>query len=1381
MIFIKSWCFTVNWSTKCHATTPFYTVLSKINILAVFFGLLSTQIGAAQKVEFEHLTTENGLSQNSVLAIAQDSRGFMWYGTRVGVNRYDGHLFRHYKTDPANAKGLTSNYIVALLNDSHKTLWAGTANGLNRYNSQKDSFERLPESATGVSINRINCLYEDIKGKLWVGTPEGLYELVDRKKSIFKAYFTGKNPADIRAVFSDREGTIWVGTSKGLVKMTPHTKGYTFQVFTHAPTNPRSVSDSFVTSIVEDPQHNIWIGTLNGGLNRYNKATGTFTRFEHSVARTSSIVHNNIRAILLDKKGRFWIGTQEGLSVFDPAKQTAISYQHQAANRKSLNKNSIYSVFEDSYGSMWIGTYYGGANVSYGYQTNFTVYQNNPHQSSISDDVVSSIVEEQSQNAAKANLWIGTEGGGLNYFDRAKGLFTAYKHEPKDPKTIGSNLVKVVYRDRKGGIWAGTHGGGLNLWDPSRRRFEQFLFKAGDATSLNSEVLAVLEDSQGKLWVGMQMGIKLFNSTQTPLEPLAKPLIQKPLEKLQIKVLIEDTEKNVWIGTSGGVYVKKHQADSLEFCNKIRLNTSSIMCLYEDAQKRIWAGAYQGGLGVYDKKTNTFETFTEKDGLANNDVAGILEDKNGYIWISTGNGLSRLQPSTRTFVNYTTGDGLAGNEFNYKSALKCTTGELFFGGYQGLTSFLPEQISLGKHLTPIVFTALRLFNKPVSIGDAQQLLARDISLTKTLKFRHDQNVFSLDFALLNYIKSNKNKYAYKLEGFDQSWNYVSVPSATYTNLQAGTYTFWVKGANNDGVWSPPISLEIEVLPPFWKTWWAYGLYAVAIAALIFFIARFFFLRALLKRDEELHQTKINFFTNVSHEIRTHLSLILGPVEKLISQTTDEPKISQQLLQVKRNADRLLLLVTELMDFRKAETGHTQLHVSKENIVLFLNDIYTSFQSLAASRGTKTAFWSETENIDLYFDKEQLGKVFFNLLSNAHKFTAEGGHISLIIREKKELVEIKVIDNGKGIAAENLDKLFVNFYQENDYGAQNTGYGIGLALSKSIVELHKGSLGVESGKVTCENGQQESRTCFTVRLLKGQNHFQAASIKAERQQPQVPFDAPFIPVPTLVSETESVKSAGLPTYTVLLVEDNDEVRAFVKESLSQQYHVVESVNGQKGWEAAIEIIPDLIISDVMMPEMDGFALCSQLKTDERTSHIPVILLTAQTSTTHQIGGLERGADAYLTKPFSLKILELHIRNLLASREKMRRKFSQFVIQLPKAAEMGGMEDPFLKKIIQIVEIHLDHPDFDVQALSTEVGMSVSVLYKKLKALTDMSVNDFVKSIRLKKAAQFLQQNNMTVYEVAYAVGYTDRKYFSKEFKKQFGKVPSEYAADNAAIQ
>ncbi len=1359
----------------------FYNLASKFYTLSIFFWLFSVRVGLAQKIEFEHLTTDNGLSQNSVLAIAQDSRGFMWYGTRVGVNRYDGHVFRHYKTDPANVKGLSGNYILSLLNDSQKTLWVGTSNGLNRYNLEKDSFERLPDSIPGVSANSINCLYEDKKGSLWVGTNDGLYQLRDRRKNIFRAYLTGKNTANVRAVFSDRDGTVWVGTSKGLVKMTPNKSGYIFKYFTHDPANANSLSDSFTTTIAEDAQHRIWIGTLNGGLCRYNEASATFTRFDNSGPKVSSIAHNNIRKILLDKRGRFWIGTQEGLSIFDPIKLTAVAYRHDVANRKSLNKNSIYSVFEDVYGSVWVGTYYGGVNLSYAHQTNFTVYQAGSSPSSISDDVVSSIVQEPTANPAEPNLWIGTEGGGLNYFNRATGQFTAYKNNSEDPTSIRSNLVKVVYRDRKGGIWVGTHGRGLNLLDPDRKRFQQFMFKAGDAASLNSEQLAILEDSKGMMWVGTQTGLRLFRDTQPPLHAVSDPFIQKPVESFLVKDIIEDTEKNVWVGTSAGVYVKKHNTDRLEFCDKIILATTSIMCLYEDAKGRIWVGAYQGGAGVYDKKTNTFETFREKDGLANDDVAGILEDKNGYVWISTGNGLSRLDPSTKTFVNYTTGDGLASNEFNYKSALKSSTGEFFFGSYQGLTSFLPEQISLGKHRTPIVFTALRLFNKPVTIGAKESLLVRDIGLTQSLTFRYDQNVFSLDFALLNYIKSNKNKYAYKLEGFDESWNYVSVPSVTYTNLPAGNYTFLVKGANNDGVWSAPISLKIEVLPPFWKTWWAYCLYALAMAALIFFVVRFFFLRELMKRDEKLHQNKLNFFTNVSHEIRTHLSLILGPVENLILQTKDEPEISKQLIPVKRDADRLLQLVTELMDFRKAETGHTQLHVSKENIVLFLNDIYNSFQSLAISRAVNVDFLSDKEHIDLYFDREQLGKVFFNLLSNAHKFTPEGGRVSMMIREEKDFIEIKVKDNGKGIAPENLDKLFVNFYQENDYGVQNTGYGVGLALSKSIVELHKGSLGVESVSVTVENGEKENRTSFTVKLLKGVQHFDSSFIILESQPVALPFDPPLMPEPILVSSAESIEPAGTIDYTVLLVEDNDEVRALLHESLIKQYHVIESENGRKGWEAAIEIMPDLIISDVMMPEMDGFALCSLLKSDERTSHIPVMLLTAQTSTTHQISGLERGADVYLTKPFSLKIMELHVRNLLASREKMRQKYAQFMVQLPKASEAGGVEDPFLKKIIQIVEIHLDHPDFDVQMLSMEVGMSVSVLYKKLKALTDMSVNDFVKSIRLKKAAQLLQQNTLTIYEVAYAVGYNDRKYFSKEFKKQFGKVPSEYAADHAELK
>lgn len=892
-----------------------------------------------------------------------------------------------------------------------------------------------------------------------------------------------------------------------------------------------------------------------------------------------------------------------------------------------------------------------------------------------------------------------------------------------------------------------------------------------------NEIVTILEDSYGRLWTGSANGLGILKRINGKFEPfVSKAPSAYKLHHDNVKYLFEDNQKNFWIGTLNGLHVFDYKGKQLQVFlknekTKGNLLSDNINCVQQDSKNNIWIGTYFGGLSKYNSTTNSFITYTQKDGLADDNVLGILEDENGYLWISTGNGLSRFNPANKSFSTFTYADGIAGNEFNNNSFLKDSKGRLFFGGYNGLTSFYPKNIKTNSYAALVVFTSLKLFNEPVAINADDKLLEKDLSLTQKIEFKYNQNIFTIDFALLNYEKSAKNKYAYKLSGFEKNWNYVNIPSATYTNLPSGNYTLLVKGANNDGIWSTNIaSLQIKVLPPFWKTWWAYCIYVLLLITILFFVIRFFFLRELLKKEGELHQAKLNFFTNISHEMRTHLALISGPVERLMLGKKDGEENEEQLKYIKKNSDSLLQLVNELMDFRKAESGNLQLHVTNSNLVSFVKDIFDSFQNLSASKNIKASFTTSSPTLLLSFDKEQLEKVLFNLLSNAYKFTPEGGEIEVRLKEKKQTVEIEVADNGKGIAPDNLEKLFLNYYQENDYGKQNTGYGIGLALSKSIVELHKGTLNVTSDTAK----QKENNTCFVVSLLKGNTHFSPAQLLPIGNDEYIPRYLQAIEEP----QANLVGNEYVTTdkkNTVLIVEDNPEVRSFIKESLFSAYNIIETENGVLGFETAIEQIPDLIITDVMMPEMDGLTLCGKLKLDDRTSHIPIIMLTAKATTASQVNGLSMGADIYLTKPFSMQILLLHIRNLLASRERMQQKYSRQMMQPKLVTEVvpKSVDDVFLQKMISLINDHIDDPDLDVELICKKAAMSRTVLYKKLKAVINMSVNDFVKSVRLKKAAMLLQQKQYNINEIAYMVGFNDPKYFSREFKKQYHILPSEY--------
>ena len=1362
--------------------------------LILIYSLFNFTIAArAQTISFQHLSVEDGLSQNAVLSIVQDSNGFMWYGTSHGLNKYDSRRFTVYKNTPGQMGGLSSNYVVSLLCDSKKTLWVGTLDGLNRYDAENDRFENVATatSQSKDSNKTIYCIYEDTKGRLWAGTANGLSLLTDRKKSLFTPFLpsvTDKNleGSHVHCIFEDHEGILWVGTTQGLTRIRFTGPKVGIQTLRHDKADPTSLSDDQVVSIAEDKSHHIWVGTRNGGVNLYNASTNTFLHFFYSDKNKSGLINNHIRTLLVAGDDSLWIGTQEGLSILNISSGKMTSYKNDPWDKSSLSQNSIYSMYKDNAGTIWMGTFFGGINSCISHNSPFTVYSNRSSGSRLSNNVISSVIEDE-----KMNLWVGTEGGGLDYLNRSTGSVTCYRNDPVDPSSLGSNLVKVVYKDHQGHIWAGTHGGGLNLFNPGTNHFTRYFYKDNDPATSGSEIACLLEDSQGLFWVGTQNGLRVFRKPIPLLEPdSVRSAVINPLKKKSILALLEDSQGYIWISTQDGLYILKgsllYAVPDLSRTGGARANYFN--CLFEDTQRNIWAGSYYNGLFKYDQEGRLTGVYKEKDGLADNNVLGILQDDvTGDLWISTGNGLVKFDTKTELFRLFTELDGLPGNVFNNNSYYKTQKGEMFFGGYNGLTSFFPSQVYENTTAPPVVLTSFRLFNKAVGIYDDNKILFRNINLTREIQLKYDQNVFTLDFAVLNYIKPTKNRYAYKLEGFDKDWNYTGTPSAAYTNVPPGKYTFFTRGANNDGVWSSPILLKISISPPFWRTWWAWCLYVSMIAVLVFFIARFFFLRALLKRNNELTKLKLNFFTNISHEMRTHLSLIIGPTEKLILAGKQDGYDKQQLQTIRNNSESLLQLVNELMDFRKAESGHLSLHVANWNIVPFVQSVYSSFHDISVSRNIQAEFITSSENISVWFDKEQFKKVLYNLIFNAFKFTPDGGYVSVSIEEKTTVVEINVIDNGKGISKENIGKLFDNYFQENDYGRQNTGYGIGLALSKSIVEMHKGSLSVTSNTGSIN---KENTTCFSVILLKGQGHFDkkqvthAIPVNDQPAHTQSTLPGPILPDMDDQQDDESISVK----HSVLVVEDNTAIRSFIKDALHTRYNILESSNGLEGFECAVEAIPDLIISDVMMPVMDGLVFCSKIKSDPRTSHIPVIMLTAKTAVSHHVDGLQTGADIYLTKPFSIQVLALQIQNLLAARARLWHQFQKKYTEPATAgpafendetakdiapAQLHPLDAAFLNNIIQIAEEHMEDTAFGIAMLSKKAAMSQPVLFKKIKAITGMSANDFVKSLRLKKASQLLQENRYTIYEVAYMVGYENSKYFSREFKKQFGKTPSEY--------
>lgn len=1343
----------------------------KISCVLVLILVSSVFSFAQNKRSFNHLTVENGLSQSSVLSITQDSTGFMWFGTKEGLNKYDSQQFEIYRNNVAQKNSISSGVnINALLTDSKGRVWVGTQDGLNQYISTSNSFisyKNQKNNPQSLSNNTIRYIYEDKQANIWVGTENGLNKLLDDGK--FQRFLVKNSAAKtivhqtVKAIYQDSESNIWVGTLNGLLKMIPQGKSYKFETFFHNANNENSIASNDVNAIIEDAQQNIWIGTHFNGLDLYNPSSKTFTHITAQKNNKNSLLSNTIRKIIIDKQGKLWIATINGISIYDPETQNFSQEIHDPENQNSINQNSIYDIYQDKSGSVWVGTYYGGINVYHPNAVSFKTYQHYSYKNSVSSNVISAITEDQQHN-----LWIGTEAEGLNYYNRKTRVFTSFRSN-ETQNTLSSNLIKAISINKEGNLWIAAYESGVDFYNVSTQTFKNYKLNKAEPNSFSyNRVTYLYIDKQERLWVATK-GKGLF--IYQPKTDDFKSLSQKPapfyLAAQNISYLFQDKHQTLWAATDVGVfYLPKGALNFKQFKTSKDGFFNNIGSINQVGENQIWFGSLTDGLAYFDGSTKKIVFFSIKNILPHNTIAGIVEDNLGNVWISTDKGL--LKYNAGNFKIYNRSDGLTGNVFNNHSFLKDSKGELFFGGYNGMVIIKPEEIVENISAPNVVFTNLRLANKKVTINDDSNLLPQSLNSINQLVFTAQQNIFSLDFAALNFIKAGKNKYAYKLEGIDKEWNFVKTASATFNNLPSGTYTLLVKAANNDGVWNEnPRALKIIIKPPFWKSIWAFLFYAICLAGIFYLINRYLLIRALMKNEHEVHQTKLAFFTNVSHEIRTPLTLIIGPLEKLIKDTQDNFVINRQLLTVNKNANRLLRLINELMDFRKVEAGKMKLNISASNIVPFVQEIYLSFSQLAVQKSIDYSFSSTNQIIEVYFDREQLEKVIFNLLSNAFKFVApKNGSIKVAISNTDKEVFISVIDNGIGITEEHKNNLFTDFYQIESHQKRNTGTGIGLAFSKSLAKLHQGDL------VLCEDA---TLTCFKLVLPLGATHFSANDIKAIEDFDDSGHYKAQTEIDDLgLEEIKKPNSVSATMPLLLVVEDNEEIRNFIVKSLSKTYQVIWSENGAEALDLALHKLPDVIISDVMMPVLDGYQLCNKLKTELSTRHIPVVLLTARSGDLHELDGLKNGADVYLTKPFSLQKLKLIVDNLLSLQQNMRDRFTQQFTLEPSHLEIESSDEEFLSKVMTLLEENISNSEFNVNGFAAEIGMSTPVFYKKIKALTGLTVNNFVKSIRLKRAAQLIKQQAGNISEIAYMVGFNDAKYFSKEFRKQYKKSPSEFS-------
>jgi ligand-binding sensor domain-containing protein/signal transduction histidine kinase/DNA-binding response OmpR family regulator len=1368
----------------------------RIALIGVFLTCLSllSQITFGQDLSFKRLTINEGLSQNTAFCILQDKTGFIWIGTEDGLNKYDGYDFTIYKHENNNRNSLGNSQVNALCEDPKENLWVGTSKGLNLLNRERESFSLK-------SNDFVTTLLYDSRGNLWIGTFNGLKRYDYQSKKIITYKPSNVNGGNrVQTIFEDSHKMLWISIGNDLKCFDP--AGKKFLPLPEGIKGNIALRKSNVRVIKQDSYGNYWFGTESSGLYKFDPNTNTGINYKHDVNNENSLPVNVVRSLFSYSKNELWIGTRDGLSVLNLQTSHFTNYRYNPYDPKTLSHNSIRDMVRDRAGNMWIGTFAGGLNIFSSSSTNFSyIGEQAGKKTGLSHRVVSSILK-----ADNGAFWIGTEGGGLNYVDRKKGIYKSYVINSKQ-----QNIVKSLARDKNGNLWIGNYDG-LSYLNTHSGALINYEIAENDAKPENKQVYALAVASNG-IWMGTDgRGLKFKDNNGTITTYVNNAKNKQSVSGNIVIALLKTPEDNLWIGTETGLsYFDKSKNTFRQFLNQSNnpnsLSHNTVLALFSDHQQRLWIGTEGGGLNLYDKTSGKFYAITNKHGLANSVIHGIREDKAGNLWVSTNKGLSKImfrnfglpiKPEMLQVMNYTVADGLQSNQFASGAAETGDNGELLFGGINGVTTFFPDKIIRNAFKPKVVITDFLIKNNPVVINGEHSPLEKAIGETDKMTLTHDQAFITFKFAALNFVNPEKNQYAYKLEGFyDDDWHFVgNQRTATYTNLDAGKYTFMIKAANNDGVWNNEIkSLQITVLPPWWETWWAYLIYATIIGLLLYIFYYYSVKTAKLKndlafehqsheKDQELAQRKLSFFTNISHEIKTPLTLILAPIDKLLGLNEGNNKIQNQLMLMQRNGERLLRLINQLLDFRKFESGSMQLQSAEGNVVRFMKEILIAFESYASHRRIRIKLLSEQQSIRAWFDRDKLEKVMYNLLSNSLKFTPEGGQVAIHLKttaaeDGNGQLLIEVEDNGIGISPEHINKIFEQFNHFDDNNANVGGTGIGLAFSKGLIELHHGTITVQS---TVAVPEQEGATLFTISLPLGKAHLSEEEMIANYKDSENIDGYKDTEISAIAKQAIEKRKQHVLTVTgkerliLLIVEDNFDVRQFVAAHFESEFEIHQAENGVKGLEIALEIIPDIIISDVMMPEMDGITLCSKIKSDTRTSHIPVILLTARTPLVYKIEGYETGADDYITKPFNLNMLEARVWNLLDSRLKLRERYRKEISLQPKNVAITSPDEKFLEKAMAYIEQNISEPSLSVEELGKEVGMSRVTLYRKVKALTDQTAIEFIRSVRLKRAAQLLEQNKLNVNEVAYMVGFQDIDYFRRCFKEQFGFTPKEYASN-----
>lgn len=1349
-----------------------------ILFLYLFYGCL---FYTTAQLRFERIGNQQGLSQSTVLKIFQDKKGFIWFATRDGLNKYDGYNFTIYRHVFNSPNSLSSSNISCIAEDQNENLWVGTSDGgINKMDKETGKFIHFQFTNDKRDISKLNIAAIKVTkdNQIVVATYWSGLVYIDGKsnRTTWKSIKTSPISTNyISHIYQDRKENLWLGGSLGVfTQISRDGKAHSFKIENNL--TPRK---NQITSFSEDAWGNILIGTRGNGLYRFETATKKVSQILYN---SSQIDRDNlITSLAYDQENTLWIGTDSGIILL---KNNNFKHPtHLLTNPDSetgLNSHAIQSLMVDRDDNVWIGTWEAGLNVHFKNRNKFALcrHKTNTQQSLLRDKVTAIVCEDEYK------VWVGSNTG-LTLLDRKTNEFKHFVVNPSTSTVLNNNDINFLHIDKEGDLIVSTWGAGLRILKKGSSHFLNYRYNDGQYTPY----FTCIESSKTphKLWIGTQeSGILSFDKITKKFTSITELNKTGILAEIHVNSILEDSKGVLWIGSyNNGTFMydpKTHKITHFKQSDKPRsIKGNYVFQIFEDSQKRIWIATNGGGLCLYQPQTRDFKTWTTLDGLPNNTIKGILEDKHQNLWLATNEGLSQFIISSNSFKNYTQADGLQGSEFLINAYAQSKNGEMFFGGTGGMNVFHPDSLGENNKVPSVYITGLRLFNKPLSVGQHDSPLQKDILATKELTFEANQNVFSLEFTALDFESLKNNHYAYLLEGFDNEWQYVGTQRiASYTNLNAGEYVFRVKASNNDGVWNPrEATIKIIILPPWYKTWWAYWIYGGLIIGSIYVYRKVIQVQERFKLDikiqekenaqiQALDRLKTNFFTNISHEFRTPLTLIISPLEKYLSENKDLPNPQKKRAEsIYRNAKQLQKLINQLLDLSKLEAGRFFPEITQSDIVEFTEKVTNSFQDLAEQQHISLQFISLEAHLMAYFDANIVEKMLINLLSNAFKFTKKGGTINVSITSKSsdnQQVIIKVSDDGIGIASENLPNIFNRFYQVDDKNqSQVVGTGVGLSLCKELAELHLGEILVSS--------KLGEGTTFSVYLPIGKNAFDSQWIREGENIPD--NQHPLTSNTTQVHQNQENDRVNKDKPLILIAEDNEDLRTYIKEIFIQDFQILEAENGLLAQRIAEENLPDLIISDWMMPLKNGIELCQSIKTTANTSHIPVIILTSKSSNESKLMGLETGADDYITKPFNANLLAVRVKNILENRKKLRELFSISPKIKAREITLNSFDEHFIERVIKIVEDNISNVNLDIAFLEEELKMSNMQMYRKLKSLTNLSGNEFIKNIRLKRAVQLLESENYNIAEVAYKVGFNDPSYFTRIFKKQYGKVPSEY--------